>query len=185
VNRLHATLVALGVALSACEESKPPPPPPAKPKPPKAAEAAPVRAPESEQALAAYSYNAVGKRDPFRGFMVDGPRAVGDISKDVPCSEPLCRFDLEDLNLVAVVSGDANPFAMVEDKSSVGYIVRRYAKVGKNSGKVTAILRDCIQVTSYPQVGPDQKKQPVVVEKCVRVDQRMASPLDLMKNRVD
>ena len=65
------------------------------------------------------------------------------------CTEPLCRFDIDQLTLVAVVSGDANPLAMVEDPQGRGYFVRRNTRVGRQGGKVTQIMSDCVVVTEY------------------------------------
>lgn len=178
-------VVALSLGLVGCGDSAPPPPPAAavaKPKP--KVVAAPVNA-EAEVARQSYTYNPLGKRDPFRGSVADrANNDTGPRSDSQECQEALCQYDVDDLSLVAVVSGDANPLAMVEDKAGVGYLVRRNTKMGKQGGKVTAIQRDCIQVTSYlPTLnGP---MQPNRVDLCVRVDQKMRDPLDLSKNKVD
>jgi type IV pilus assembly protein PilP len=80
-----------------------------------------------------------GGRDPFVAPKEPPP--------DSSCAEELCRFKLDELRLVAVVSGDANPVAMVEDPFGKGIIVRRRARIGKRGGRVTAITRECITVT--------------------------------------
>jgi type IV pilus assembly protein PilP len=48
---------------------------------------------------------------------------------------------------VAVVTGDANPMAMVEDPAGRGHIVRRNTRMGRQGGKVTQILREEVIVT--------------------------------------
>lgn len=133
-----------------------------------------------------YSYVSMGKRDPFRSSSAgnDAPVAgsPGTSSIDV-CDEPLCQVDLDELRLVAVVSGDANPVAMVEDRTGVGHVVRRNTKVGKQAGKVTAILRDCIVVTSFV-VGPDGRAQPNRQSLCVSTEGQGSNPvLDLMNGK--
>src|SRR5205823_6386010 len=93
-----------------------------------------------------YLYNPVGKRDPFRNMLEEGPRGGTSGTGEGICGEPLCSFDIDQLTLVAVVSGDANPVAMVEDPAHVGHVVRRNSRMGKQGGKVTQIQRDCVVV---------------------------------------
>lgn len=134
-----------------------------------------------------YTYVAMGKRDPFRPATLStepnaGPNPGGGPSIDA-CDEPLCQIDLDELRLVAVVSGDANPVAMVEDRSGTGHVIRRNTKVGKQAGKVTAILRDCIVVTSFV-VGPDGRAQPNRQNLCVSTEGQGSNPvIDLMNGK--
>jgi type IV pilus assembly protein PilP len=109
------------------------------PKPPVVPEAAP--------AATAYVYNPVGKRDPFRSPEAE-PAAQAALA-NATCAEPLCRFDIDQLTLVAVVSGDANPLAMVQDPAGRGYFVRRNTRVGRQGGKVTQIMSDALVITEY------------------------------------
>ena len=97
--------------------------------------------------------------------------------------ELLCQYALDELHLVAVVSGDANPMAMLEDREGVGHIVRRNTKVGKAGGKVTQVLRDCIVITSFVQTS-DGKAQPVKTEMCVAKDKQAAPVLDLLQGKL-
>ena len=127
---LPRVLIAFGMAtvLAACgdEEVAPAAVPAAKVRP--AAAAAALSADGGVPAEAVqyiYSYNPVGKRDPFRS-PIGEKAAPGNAEASVEvCPEPLCAFDLEQLVLVAVVSGDANPVAMLESPDKVGHIVRR------------------------------------------------------------
>jgi type IV pilus assembly protein PilP len=139
------TAAVLALALSACEET-PPPPPPA---PPKAAAPAPAPVEKTETSAVptfVYTYSPVGKRDPFRSPLEElGP--VARETAERACNEPLCVFDLDQLKLVAVVTGDASPLAMVEDPLGRGHIVRRNTRMGRQGGKVTQILRDSVTVT--------------------------------------
>lgn len=132
-----------------------------------------------------YTYVAMGKRDPFRASTIlqESPTPGVDKNGIDTCDEPLCLVDLDELKLVAVVSGDANPVAMVEDRSGVGHVIRRNTKVGKQAGKVTAILRDCIVVTSFV-VGPDGRSQPNRQNLCVSTEGQAPSQiLDLMNGK--
>jgi type IV pilus assembly protein PilP len=131
------------VALAACGGTSSAPPAATKAPPPKpapVAEQAPAPAP-------AYVYNPVGKRDPFRS--PDAEPATQAALASASCNEPLCRFDVDQLTLVAVVSGDANPLAMVQDPAGRGYFVRRNTRVGRQGGKVTQIMSDAVVITEY------------------------------------
>jgi type IV pilus assembly protein PilP len=112
----------------------------ASPKPPTVAEQTPPPAPT-------YVYNPVGKRDPFRS--PDAEPATQAALASASCNEPLCRFDVDQLTLVAVVTGDANPLAMVQDPAGRGYFVRRNTRVGRQGGKVTQIMSDAVVITEY------------------------------------
>jgi type IV pilus assembly protein PilP len=141
------TVFALGLLLalaSACGGSGSAPPP----APVKAAVAKPPPPPEPAAAPApTYAYNPVGKRDPFRSPEAE-PAAQAALA-NATCTEPLCRFDIDQLTLVAVVSGDANPVAMVQDPQGRGYFVRRNTRVGRQGGKVTQIMSDAVVITEY------------------------------------
>ena len=173
-------LLALG-AMASCGEDAPPPAPAAVVARKKAAEVAPVVAASQVD----YAYSPINKRDPFRSLSVEGPKgpAAEPGESTVACTEPLCLADIDELTVVAVVSGDANPLAMLEDRSGTGHIVRRNTRVGKQGGKVTQILRDCIVVTSFISGGPDGKPQANKQNMCVKTDSRSVEPLDLLKGK--
>jgi type IV pilus assembly protein PilP len=120
-----------------------PPPTTAKP----AAAKAPTPAVSEAAPAGAYVYNPVGKRDPFRS--PDAEPATQAALASAACNEPLCRFDVDQLTLVAVVTGDANPLAMVQDPAGRGYFVRRNTRVGRLGGKVTQIMSDALVITEY------------------------------------
>ena len=176
-------LGALALAVAACGDQAAQAPTAARPVAQKPAAKA-VEAAAPTAAATQYMYNPVGKRDPFRGLYMEtgGSRRPEERTETEVCSEPLCRFDLNDLTVVAVVSGDANPLAMVEDKTGVGHMVRRNTKIGRQGGKVTQILRDCIVVTSFVS-GPDGKAQPNKDNMCVKADSKSAPVLELMQGK--
>lgn len=125
-----------------------------------------------------YSYSPVGKRDPFRSpapeMGVSGP--VG------ACSEPLCQWDLEQFTLVAVVTGDSNPLAMVQDPQGRGYIVRRATRIGKQGGKVAQILRDQL-IINEEYIAPDGKRVVNPVSLKIKQDEGFAAQLDFLSGR--
>lgn len=173
----RVALAALAVACVGCGESQPPP----TVTPPASKKVAGKAAPEETPVAIDYTYNPVGKRDPFRNLGQTG--RVLDEAESVPsCTDPLCQYKLSELNLVAVVSGDANPMAMLEDASGVGYLAYRFTKIGKEGGKVTNISRSCITVTSY-LTGMTGKAQENTVEKCVAPSQANAPVLDFLSGK--
>ncbi len=179
--------VIAAIAFMGCGDD----PPPASTAAPKAAPAAAAKKKEAEvapafeqtQASLDYLYNPVGKRDPFRGLNIENASS-GELLDEVPmCTDPLCQIDTDDLTVVAVVSGDANPMAMVEDRLGVGHMVRRNSKIGKHGGKVTQILRDCIVVTSYIK-GPDSRDVATKNSMCVKTDVRSSPVLNLLDGKL-
>jgi type IV pilus assembly protein PilP len=145
--RILALLLGATASLLACGQSAPTPPPGAT-KPAAAVAPKPAALPEPAAPTASpYVYNPVGKRDPFRS--PDAEPAAQAALANASCNEPLCRFDVDQLTLVAVVSGDANPLAMVQDPAGRGYFVRRNTRVGRQGGKVTQIMSDALVITEY------------------------------------
>jgi type IV pilus assembly protein PilP len=136
-------LVAAALA-AAC--GKPSRPPAATPKPAVAAPA--PAAPEAKPAAEAeWSYSSVGKRDPFRSWIAE--IAKGNAALQTRCATALGRFELEQLKLVAVVTGLEDPIAMVEAPNGVGYALRRGACIGKNGGVVAAVRSGEVVVSEW------------------------------------
>ncbi len=177
--------VLLALAVTGCSGQPPPSPPPAAPPPPATppVAAAPVAvaggAGTPEQALYVYSYNPLAKRDPFRS-LVEEVRAPN--GENTVCREPLCQWDLDQLTLVGLVTGEANPLAMVEDPQGRGYLLRRSTRMGKQGGKVTQILRDSVTVTEY-WTGPDGKINPNPVNLRLKPDKAIVPDLDLSSGK--
>jgi len=146
MNRPVLALLALtALAAAACGEqksatSKAAPPAAAKPAAAPAAPAAP--APEAEVA-----YSSVGKRDPFKSFLGDLRATTGAVV--TRCNTPLGRFELDQLRLVAVITGLADPLAMVEAPTGVGYAIRKGVCIGKNGGVVATIRTGEVVVTEW------------------------------------
>ena len=75
------------------------------------------------------------KRDPFRPFTLN----VRSSARRRENLEPLERFELGQLKLVAIIWDIKEPKAMVEDSASLGYVVKVGAAIGVNDGKVKTI----------------------------------------------
>ncbi|HOW52418.1 MAG TPA: pilus assembly protein PilP [bacterium] len=89
-----------------------------------------------------YIYSAVGKRDPFRSYFGDMKAVEQDRE---PVSE-LQRYDITDLTMTAIVWGITEPRAIIVTPEKKSIIVKRGSFIGKNWGKVSAILQDKIEV---------------------------------------
>lgn len=146
-----AVALACAAALAAACGKKPAPRPaaPAPAAAPPAAAAAPGAPDGGPEAPPApeWVYSSVGKRDPFRSFIDELEASRGGVV--TPCKAPLGRFELEQLRLVAVVTGLADPVAMVEAPNGVGYSIRRGACMGKNGGVVAAIRSGEVLVSEW------------------------------------
>jgi type IV pilus assembly protein PilP len=149
VNRAVLAALAGAVLLAgvACgSKPKKPAAAPAAAAPVEAAAAAPAEA-AAEPSKPEWSYSSVGKRDPFRSFLSELDKEAGSLA--TRCATPLGRFELEQLRLVAVVTGLEDPVAMVEAPTGVGYSVRRGACIGKNGGAVAAVRTGELVVSEW------------------------------------
>ena len=87
----------------------------------------------------AYSYTPVGKRDPFKSIFENAPQSSEKLQE-------LQKFQLDQLKIVAIITGRATPYAMVEDPSGKGHTLTRGKLIGKNFGRVASINPDCVVV---------------------------------------
>ena len=143
---LVATVLA-AVTAAGCGEKKPAPRPVPKAPPAAGPVAVKAEAQALEPAAPEWSYSSIGKRDPFKSFLADVETAgSGVISR---CTTPLGRFELDQLRLVAVVTGLDDPVAMVEAPNGIGYSLRRGACVGRNGGTVAAVRSGEVVVSEW------------------------------------
>ena len=148
MSRAALALLCAAALTAGCDSKKPAPraaAPPASPAPAPAA-AAPDGGPAAPPAPE-WIYSSVGKRDPFRSFISELEASHGGVL--TRCNTPLGRFELEQLRLVAVVTGLADPVAMLEAPNGVGYTVRRGACLGKNGGVVATIRSGEVVVSEW------------------------------------
>jgi Tfp pilus assembly protein PilP len=100
-----------------------------------------------------FDYSSVGKRDPFRPpyLSSDRVRSGADARDDQKTQDNtkkkstrpktvLERFLLQQLSVVAVITGVSNPVAMVRDPSGQGHVVRRGTLIGSNGGRISRIF---------------------------------------------
>jgi Tfp pilus assembly protein PilP len=101
------------------------------------------------------TYVGVGRRDPFRPFVIDNRRLQ---------LTPLQKYELGQLKVAGVISGPSTPRAMVEDGGGMGYIVTIGTPMGPNGGVVTAILpgRIVVEESVLDYYGKESKHQVVL-----------------------
>jgi len=161
---LKLLLLALCVLLAASCDDKPktppakmPPPgaPPPPPGPPPGVPGAPG-APGAPVAAAQPSKpppeltdkdfaEGPANRDPFRTFLKEFNKPIRQAAKQ-PRKVILPRYALDELKLIAVVSGGTRPRAMFRDPTGLGVTVKRGDYISKNAGKVKQILTDKVVV---------------------------------------
>jgi len=81
-----------------------------------------------------YVYDPIGKRDPFRSFILDRLKEVDSAAKG-----PLEQFDLSQLSLNGIVWATQRQRALILDPSGQGYIIEEGDAIGKNDGRVITI----------------------------------------------
>ena len=86
-----------------------------------------------------FSYNPVGKPDPFRPFIQLTPAAK--LAKTAFLT-PLQKYDISQLKLVAIITIPEGNVALVEDQQGKGYFLKNGTAIGRNEGKVKKILKD-------------------------------------------
>jgi len=84
-----------------------------------------------------YTYNPIGKRDPFKSFLAE--EIAPGTQKALT---PLQRFDIDQMGLIGIIWGISTPRAMVTTPDGKGYVVQKGTLVGKNWGKVSRITQD-------------------------------------------
>jgi type IV pilus assembly protein PilP len=88
-----------------------------------------------------YVYDPVGKRDPFRSFILDRLKELDSASKG-----PLEQFDLSQLSVNGIVWDTSQQRALILDPAGQGYIIEEGDAIGKNDGRVIAIEDNVVVV---------------------------------------
>jgi Tfp pilus assembly protein PilP len=88
-----------------------------------------------------FAENDDSNRDPFRSYLDTWIERGPKITQSA-VSAIFAKFSLEELTLIAVVSGDANPRAMFRDPTGLGQTVKRGDYLSKSAARITKILSD-------------------------------------------
>jgi Tfp pilus assembly protein PilP len=104
-------------------------------------------------------------RDPFKSFMSLFVDKGTPKLRQVPAVFE--KFALEELALIAIVSGDAQPRAMFRDPSGLGQTIKRGDYLSKAGARVTKILSDrvILEITEMTANG-----EPRPLEKAILVN---------------
>jgi type IV pilus assembly protein PilP len=164
-NRLRFSLVSLWIAFlffaAGCGGSSPPSSPSSKGKSPAIAKkggdltkVAEKKEVEKKQETE-YSYDPVGKSDPFKPFIQLTPVKVS--LRTLPLT-PLQKYEISQLKLVAIIASPEGNVALVEDSAGKGYFLRKETGIGKNEGKVKKILKDRVVIEEVYEDDFGQKK---------------------------
>lgn len=97
-----------------------------------------------------YSYRVEGKIDPFASIFRAGSSVFADQNDGkkkrlIPLT-PIEKVDLSQLKLVGIISASSGNKALVEDASGKGFVIKKGARIGINSGRVIKILKDRVVV---------------------------------------
>jgi Tfp pilus assembly protein PilP len=88
-----------------------------------------------------FAENDDTNRDPFRSYLETwierGPRITTSAVSAI-----FAKYSLEELTLIAVISGDANPRAMFRDPTGMGQTVKRGDYLSRSAARITKILSD-------------------------------------------
>lgn len=107
----------------------------------------------------AYVYDPIGKRDPFRSFVLDRIKEIDKASKG-----PLEQFDLSQLSVTGVVWDGSAKRALVIDPSGRAYIVQEGDHIGKNEGRIITIGDSEMMVREkYEDFHGDQTEKEIVM----------------------
>ena len=111
--------------------------------------------------------NEETNRDPFHSYLRVLPveRGVPREAQKVPAAFE--KVGIEDLTLIAIVTGDEAPRAMFRDATGFGQAVKRGDFLSRSGARVTKILSDrvIVEITETPGAG-----EPRVVEKAILVN---------------
>lgn len=174
---LAAALVLGGGQVEAGGGGEPPKPAPA----PAPAAAAPAGGGQADPAAAAaaraamlrkkvlreedFSDHDESNRDPFRSylrlFVEKGTPRVQQVQAIFD------KFALEELTLIAVISGDSSPRAMFRDPTGLGQTVKRGEYVSKAGARVTKILSDRV-ILELSEIAPSGEAR--ALEKAILVN---------------
>jgi len=107
----------------------------------------------------AYSYNPVGKPDPFRPFIdidisAKKPEPKKDDTKNLSSIFPLQRVGIENFRLVGIIGNDAKRLAIVEDATKKFYPLFKGTYIGTKNGRVVEIMSDRVIVEEREENKP-------------------------------
>lgn len=130
-----------------------------------------------------FVYVPVKKRDPFRPpyLTQTTKRTTESQTKTTPIVRPRIRrkpqtelekYELDQITVVATITGVANPIAMVEGPDGQGFVVRRGTSIGRNGGRVARIYSTGIVIS---EVSRDNAGRRIVSRVMIRIKGKKGS----------
>jgi Tfp pilus assembly protein PilP len=89
-----------------------------------------------------FAENDDTNRDPFRSYLDTWIDRTVRAGATPIVTAIFAKYALEELTLIAVISGDANPRAMFRDPTGLGQTIKRGDYIGKSAARITKILSD-------------------------------------------
>ena len=116
--------------------------------------------PAEEKPQAVFSYNPLGKRDPFSPIIVREEQKA--LAGERP---PLERFNIYDFKMTGVVWGGYGYTAMLEGPDGKGYFVRTGAVLGQNRGVVKKITQNLMIIEEkFKTISGEISHKEIVIE---------------------
>jgi len=93
-------------------------------------------------------YNPKGKVDPFEPLFREETAAKSALlrPKKRASETPLENIDIGQLRLVAIINARGGNYAMVEESSGKGYVIKPGTYIGRNSGRVLSVEPDKVLI---------------------------------------
>ena len=118
---------------------------------------------QAQDAGPLFSYSPVGKRDPFYSYIADLESSLEAAAQRK--HEPTEAFELDQYRLTGLVTGTAQPRAMVEDPEGKGHVIKIGSRLGKRGGVVTRINPDGLLVTEeFRTPTGDKVRVPITIK---------------------
>ena len=154
---LALTFAALTAACGGGENSKP------TTEVPKSIKKAAAATAQQQEAAPQFSYSPVGKRDPFYSYLAEVQASAA--SQTERKREATETFELDQYRLTGLVTGTAQPRAMVEDPEGKGHVISINSRLGKRGGIVTRISNEGIIVTEeFRTPTGDKVRVPITIK---------------------
>ncbi len=155
-------LLLCGAGIAGCSDSGKPTAPitPASVKPKQQLITQGTTTATAEKTQVVYSYNPLGRRDPFSPIIVRDERKAQ--SEDRP---PLERYNLFEFKLTGLVWGGFGYNAMLEGPDGKGYFVRVGTIIGLNKGVVKKITKDAVVIEEkFKTISGETDRKEIVIE---------------------
>ncbi|MBW2733489.1 MAG: pilus assembly protein PilP [Deltaproteobacteria bacterium] len=153
-----------------CDDGKPPPKrsPTAAPRPAAAPRARvakkPAKAPQVVELVEQDFVESPANRDPFRSFMSEFKAQTSTPVIKEQRNVKLKRYGLDELRLVAVITGEVRAQAMFRDPKGLGVAVRRGELISKSKARIKEISAGKVVVEIREEYEGGQKIADRVIE---------------------